>query len=217
MISIVPAVIPKSEEHLRATLASLAFSPEIHVDVVDGKFVPFVSWPYEPAGDPLSTKEETDKFTLEVDLMINNPTRLADVWLEAGADMLVFHVESVSVDDFARFVDNTKISVGISALNSTPLEKMEPYLRVADYVQLMGIAEIGTQGQPFDSRVLERIKIIKNDFANLPITIDGSINKNTIREVVEAGANRLITGSAVVLSDDPYSAYIELLNLANKQ
>lgn len=215
MIPIVPALIPKSAEQVITTLPGLSFSPEIHIDVVDGKFVPFSSWPYNPTGEPKEVRATTDKFTLEVDLMVENPLEAADCWTEAGADMLVFHSESISLEAFSRFVDSTKISVGISALNSTSLDVLKTYAEKADYIQLMGIAEIGTQGQPFDERVMDRIKQLKEAFPKLSITIDGSVNKNTIARLAKAGADRFICGSAIVGADNPRTAHAELQSLIN--
>lgn len=210
MIPIVPAIIPKTLDEIKTVLPSLSFSPEIHVDVVDGKFVPFTSWPYQPSGQPTMVKDVTDEFTLEVDLMVEDPLVAADAWLKAGADMLVFHTENISVEAFTRFANSTRVSVGISAVNDTPLEELRPYLESADYIQLMGIAKIGAQGQPFDERVIDRIKEIKIEYPNLPITIDGSVNKNTIAKLAQAGADRFICGSAILGAPEPYVAYNEL-------
>ncbi len=215
MIPIVPAVIPKSASHLVEVASKLSFSPEIHVDVVDGVFVPFTSWPYEPKGEPMEVRRTTDKFTLEVDLMVEKPLTAADAWLEAGADMLVFHVETISLDAFKRFVDSTRISIGICALNDTPLSVFRPYIEIADYIQLMGIAKIGSQGQPFDERVIDRINELRISFPNHPITVDGSINKSTIVRVAKSGASRFICGSAIVGASDPSQAHSELSSLIN--
>ena len=207
MIPIVPALIPTSAQHLKAVLPKLSFSPEIHVDVVDGLFVPYQSWPYNPLGQPKEVQPYTDRFTLEVDLMVAEPLSAADAWIAAGADMLVFHTEHITAEAFARFVAGTRVSVGIAAINDTPLLDLEPYLAVADYVQLMGIAKIGAQGQPFDERVLERIAALKLRYPRLSITIDGSVNAETIKKLVHAGADRFICGSAIVGAANPYEAY----------
>lgn len=206
MIPIVPAVIPRSAGEVREVLPRLRFSPEIHLDVVDGQFVPYVSWPYEPSGSPEEVRTVTDSFTLEVDLMVEDPTNAANAWLKAGADMLVFHVETISVDDFRYFVERNRVSVSISALNDTPLEALFPYLEVADGVQCMGIAKIGAQGQPFDERVLERVRAIKERFPHLPVTVDGSVNAETIGRLRAAGTDRFICGSAIVKAADPHAA-----------
>ncbi len=207
MIPIVPAIIPISAEQLKAILPGLSFSPEIHIDVVDGVFVPYQSWPYNPLGQPKEVQLFTDRFTLEVDLMVAEPLAAAEAWIAAGADMLVFHTEHISPDAFARFVEGTKISVGIAAVNDTALSDLEPYLARADYIQLMGIAKVGAQGQPFDERVLERIAALKLRHPRLSITIDGSVNKDTIKKLAAAGADRFICGSAIVGAENPYEAH----------
>lgn len=213
MIPVVPAIIPNSEEELVSLLNNISWSSEVQIDVVDGKAVPFISWPYQPLGDPLNIKEVTDGFTLEVDLMVEKPLPAAEKWLEAGADMLVFHQENISYSDFASFTKSTKISVGISFLNDSSPESFFEYIEVADYVQLMGISEIGTQGQPFDERVLATIKKIKEAFPQKPISIDGSVNEKTIKRLVQAGVSRLVVGSAITKKADTFSAYEELLAL----
>jgi ribulose-phosphate 3-epimerase len=215
MIPIVPAIIPKSAAEILELLPKLSFSPEVHVDVVDGQFVPYVSWPYSPSGSPLEIKTETDKFTLEVDLMVEDPLLAAESWLAAGADMLVFHTENISPDALKRFAESTKISIGIAAINDTPLEVLETYLGAVDYVQLMGIAKVGAQGQPFDARVLTRIIELKKSYPTLTISIDGSVNQQTVTKLVAAGADRLICGSAIVGAANPRAAYTELLAQIN--
>jgi ribulose-phosphate 3-epimerase len=152
---------------------------------------------------------------LEVDLMVRDPLRAAKAWFLAGADMLVFHTESISLADFTRFAASSEVSVGIAALNDTSYEVLVPYLKVADYAQVMGIASIGAQGQGQDERVFTRIGDIKRDFPNCSITVDGSVNLSTIKELSLAGADRFICGSAIVAANDPKAAYIELNNLIN--
>ena len=215
MKSIVPAIIPTSAEDIKDVLSDLTYVPEIQIDVVDGRFVPFTSWPYSPPGTPSEVSIETDKFTLEVDLMVEDQIKAAKDWIDAGADMLVFHIEGIDLQTLTDFVQTTSISIGVSARNDTPLENFLPYIAITDYVQLMGIAEIGKQGQPFDERVLERIKSIKEYFPNHMVSIDGSVNKNTITRLHEAGADRFISGSAILSAPDSEFAYNELKKLVN--
>jgi len=215
MKSVVPAIIPESKEQLLRLLPELDFADEIQIDVVDGKFVPFISWPYSGDEKPELVKSETDKFTLEVDLMVEDPITAAEDWIKAGADMLVFHIENISLEAFKAFVLSTKVSVGIAAGCDTPYDVLEPYLKEAEYIQLMGIAKIGSQGQPFDVRVLDRIKLIKAKHPDLLISIDGSVNNETILQMSLAGAHRFVSGSAILKSLNPAQAYFELNNLIN--
>jgi ribulose-phosphate 3-epimerase len=212
-VPVVPAIIPDSAQAVRTFGAVLSFSWELHLDVVDGTFGPLSSWPYRPAGDPAEVSVATDCFTLEVDLMVNEPLAAANSWVAAGADMIVFHVETTPLSALINFCESCTVSVGVSALNDTPDATLWPYLAHADYVQVMGIAQIGSQGQPFDPRSLERIAAIKRDFPRLMISVDGSVNRETIPRLRDAGVNRLIVGSAIVQAADPKLAYLELAAL----
>jgi|AntRauTorckE6833_2_1112554.scaffolds.fasta_scaffold15088_2 ribulose-phosphate 3-epimerase len=215
-LPIVPAVIPKNQEEVIYFAKKLSFSPEYHLDLVDGKFVSSICWPYEPHGDAMSVKHKLDAYTLEIDLMVENPLEAASEWIKAGADMLVFHTETISLDSFKRFADQVdKVSVGISAHGETTLETLAEYAREADYIQLMGIREIGAQGLPFDEEVLNKISWLKERFPLMSITIDGSVNKNTIKRLADAGADRFICGSAIVGQPNPEEAHRNLSVLIN--
>lgn len=212
---VVPAVIPKDENDVIRFAQQLLFSREFHLDVVDGDFVSASSWPFKPEGKALSVKTLLDKYTLEVDLMVAKPLPAATEWVEAGADMLVFHLETISLDEFKTFAKQTDVSVGVSSHGETPLDKLLEYAAQADYVQLMGIKEIGVQGQPFDEAVLEKIATVKKEFPDKMVTIDGSVNLKTIKILHDAGADRFICGSAIVKQTDPEVAHAELYALIN--
>jgi ribulose-phosphate 3-epimerase len=134
----------------------------------------------------------------------------------AGADMLVFHVETIDLAEFTQFADTTSnVSCGVSAHGDTPLETLARYADEADYIQLMGIKEIGAQGLPFDEEVLHKIDWLKQKFPLLSITVDGSVNADTICRLVEAGADRFICGSAIVKQTNPEKAHQQLSALIN--
>jgi len=210
MIPIVPALIPADEAAVRHTLERLAFANEIHLDVVDGAFVPSVSWPYQPAGEPTAVKPYTDQFTLEVDLMVVDPLPAAVNWITAGADMLVFHCETLTLENFKNFEEYTHVTVSICAHGDTPVSTLLEYAEYADGVQLMGIHEIGAQGLPFDEAVIEKISEVKAAYPDKPVTVDGSVNHDTVARLVAAGADRLIVGSAITLQPDPAAAHTAL-------
>ncbi|MEY3783752.1 MAG: hypothetical protein RLZZ230_74 [Candidatus Parcubacteria bacterium] len=212
---IVPAVIPKSQAEVFEMATALHFSREFHLDIVDGIFVPTSSWPYEPLGEPMAVKPVLDAYTLEVDLMVAEPIAAATRWVAAGADMLVFHVETISLEVFKTFVEQTVASIGVSCSGETPIETLLEYAQYADYVQLMGIHQIGYQGQPFDEAVFEKIATVKNKFPALSITIDGSVNASTIKRLKKAGADRFICGSEIVKQINPEAAHEALMALIN--
>ena len=90
-----------------------------------------------------------------------------------------------------------------------------PYISASIVVQLMGIAEIGKQAQPFDSSVLDKIRIVHESFPEKMISIDGSVNPETIQKLAAAGANRFVAGSAIVGQPDEVLAYQKLAALVN--
>ncbi len=213
---IVPAIIPTSAESLRQEVSGLYFAPELHIDVTDGEFVKNFSWPYQPVGTPSEVYTDLAQFSLEVDLMTKKPFEAAAKWLEAGVDMLVFHVETTNLAELTTFREVTNVSIGVAALNDTDFSVLKPYLALADYVQIMGIATIGAQGAKFDERVFTRMKQVREAFSELPQSIDGSMNLETIPQVMAAGADRLIVGSALMglPEDKREAAYLELTKLA---
>lgn len=213
MIPIVPAIIPQNLSSLLDISQHYSFVHELHVDVVDGEFVENISWPYRPGGTPADVTDLLDAFCIEVDLMTSNPIAAAQAWESVGADMLVFHVESLPVESFCAFVTHTTTTVGVSMHGDTPLDTFFDYALHADYVQLMGISEIGAQGQAFDDEVFDRIKAVQDRFPNLLISVDGSVNEATIADLAAAGVGRLIVGSAIAGVADKEAAYKSLQGL----
>lgn len=215
MIPVVPAIIPESLEHARETIKKVSFSSEVQLDLVDGNFAPVTSWPYSPAGDPLDLKQELDRFTLEIDLMVSEPIKAAKAWLEAGADMLIFHVESLPVEALKNFSETCDCTVGVAGHGDTSIETIAEYAEYAEYIQLMGIRDIGAQGQPFDETVLERVEALRTMFPDKVIAVDGSVNKDTIVGLKKAGVTRMVVGSAIVQQADPAEAHQQLAELIN--
>lgn len=212
-IPVVPALIPESREEVIAFTNTVQFAHEIQIDVVDGQFVPAISWPYNSNEEPFAVKSLTDPYTLEVDLMVSNPIEAATAWLKAGADMLVFHVETLSVEALSNFAENNTVSIGVACHGDTSLETLFSYAEFADYVQLMGIHEIGLQGQPFNEKVLDDIGAVKRRFEGMMVSIDGSVNESTIAKLRKAGADRFVSGSAIVKSSNPLESYKKLKSL----
>jgi ribulose-phosphate 3-epimerase len=214
-IPIIPAVIPKSEAEVVAMTKALSWSQEFHLDLVDGKFVSSICWPYEPLGEAVAVKPHTDRFTLEVDLMVADPIKAARAWEKAGVDMFVFHIETVDLPSFIDYVTHAPrdISVGVSFHGDTPIEAIFPYVPHAEYIQVMGIHTIGSQGQPFSEETFSKIERLKQEFPYTPISVDGAVNESTIGRLAKAGVDRFIVGSAIVKQEDPEAAYKKLCSL----
>ena len=118
-----------------------------------------------------------------------------------------------SLENFKNFAEYTHITLSVASHGDTPIETLLEYAQYADGIQLMGIKQIGSQGQPFDESVLETIKRVKEVYPDKPVTVDGSVNAGTIKRVVDAGADRVIVGSAITLQNEPRVAHEQLCAL----
>jgi len=209
MSPIVPAVIPDSLQSLKDfTEKVLPFTHEIQVDIVDGAFVPFTSWPYHEGDSISDIKDLCENFLVEADLMIQDPEGTAEEYLQAGVRRLIVHIESTdSIREIHALKRHYDFRLGLSLNNDTELEKLIHVIEYADYVQCMGIKDIGSQGQPFDERVLLRVKELKTKFKKLLVSIDGSVNMETLPRIIEAGVDRCAVGSALLKADNIKQAY----------
>lgn len=213
MERILPAIIPKSAAHLTEVLATLSFANAIQIDVVDGKFAEPASWPYEPLGSPSEVKDTLQEFDVEVDLMVENPLEAVRAWRAVGARRFIFHIETLTGPEPLAALRKDGAVVGCSLSNTTPLASLDPYFPVADFIQVMGIAKIGGQGQTFDERALFRVAQLKARFPTLTISVDGSVNEETLPRLRAAGAVRFAVGSAILAADDPVVSYHALASL----
>ena len=215
---IIPAVIPTSREHLLETLGLFSsFASEAQVDIVDGSFVPSVSWPYVETHDlETAFSDLLLPMPIELDLMIKSPEATLDSWNRLAPVRIVVHIESTeNLESIFEHRKNNAYKLGLALNNDTPLEKILSIDRKDyDYVELMGIDVIGVQGQPFDESVLDRIRTIKAVHPDLEISIDGSVNETTVPLLREAGADRFVVGSAILNAENPAKMYEKLSALA---
>lgn len=222
---VVPAVLPSSRKDLEEKIERLSRLPgvaRIQIDVVDGKFAAPACWPYNAPGELERLVQEgellpqLDSVAYEIDLMCLDAERAVDAWLSLGASRFTFHAESIiSLPHFfkslhTRHAEEQLFSPGPSsfglALNVTSdLALIEPYLEHISYVQFMGIAQIGKQGQPFDRRVLERVRAFHARYPEVAIQVDGGVSLDTAKELIEQGVSQLIVGSALLRAKDPVS------------
>ncbi|MDR3546797.1 MAG: hypothetical protein P4M11_00740 [Candidatus Pacebacteria bacterium] len=214
MSIIVPAILPVSHEDLEEKLSALiGLVDSVQIDIVDGRFVVPPSWPYKDAekGSPFSSDEMLPyygRLRFEMDLMVADPEQVAGEWVSAGAERIIIHAESTNYlnrtlrqleveyghsKDFAPDL----LSVGIALNVQTDLALIEPYLDHVDYVQFMGIATIGKQGEPFDRGVLRKISAFKRKHPKMPIQVDGGVSLVTAPALLSVGVDRLIVGSAL--------------------
>ncbi|MEX0933267.1 MAG: hypothetical protein WDZ74_00795 [Candidatus Paceibacterota bacterium] len=223
MTEIIPAILPKDYLDLRSSLARVRFlSPFVQIDICDGNYVPSVTWPY---GDPEKFQSILDgdeglpfweDFQFELDLMVRNPEEVLADWIDAGASRIIIHNKSTAkLDEILTTLENAGIEAGIALGVDEDVSLIRPYAERVLFVQCMGIAHIGVQGNPFDARVLTQIKAIRAQFPQLTVSVDGGVNIHTVEKLVEAGAHRLVSGSAILRAEDSKSALEEMRALAN--
>ena len=181
----------------------------IHVDVMDGHFVPNIT-----IGIPVvKSLRKVTQLPLDVHLMIENPEKYVKDFADAGADIITFHYEAVDIKNIKSLIDVIKsfgVKAGMSIKPKTHPDKVLPFLNDLDLLLVMTV-EPGFGGQKFMEDCAEKIKFLKPcSPENLIIQVDGGINDTTAKICKEYGANSLVAGNYIYKSDDIKKA-IELL------
>lgn len=173
----------------------------IHVDVMDGIFVPSISY-----GMPVikSVRKSTD-VVFDVHLMITEPVRYIRDFVDSGADIITVHVEACKdIDETIRDIKACGVRAAVAINPETPVDKIMPYLDDIDMALVMSVHP-GFGGQKFIPDVLDKVRIIRSYYRDnnmdKDIEIDGGINFDNLPEVLEAGANVIVAGSSVYRGD----------------
>ena len=171
--------------------------PWLHVDVMDGLFVPSISY-----GMPVlkAVRPHTDMF-LDVHLMIEKPERYVEEFAACGADLVNFHLEAT--EDVKGCIDKIRATgkkVGITIKPATPAEAVEPYLELVDMVLVMTV-EPGFGGQKLIPECLNKVAVIRKMITDrglaIDLEVDGGIHLDNVVQALEKGANVIVAGSAV--------------------
>ena len=175
--------------------------PWLHVDVMDGLFVPSISY-----GMPVlkAVRPHTDMF-LDVHLMIEKPERYVEEFATCGADLVNFHLEAT--EDVKGCIDKIRATgkkVGITIKPATPAETVEPYLELVDMVLVMTV-EPGFGGQKLIPECLNKVAAIRKMITDrglaIDLEVDGGIHLDNVVQALEKGANVIVAGSAVFKDD----------------
>tara|TARA_B110000014_G_scaffold259796_1_gene248262 strand:+ start:4551 stop:5219 length:669 start_codon:yes stop_codon:yes gene_type:complete len=189
----------------------------IHIDVMDNQFVPNLT-----IGPPVvkSLRPKTNKF-FDVHMMVIDPENLVEPFAKAGADMISFHVEATNdIQSVIDLIKATGTQVGLSIKPSTELSSIEPYYDQLDLILVMSV-EPGFGGQGYIKSSTERVVKIKKRLTELClqdqvlIEVDGGIKLHNAKEVIDAGADVLVAGSAVFGTSDPVQTIKDFYNLSN--
>lgn len=186
----------------------------LHVDVMDGHFVPNIT--IGPA--VVRSIRKATQLPLDVHLMISDPDKYIPAFVEAGANMLTVHAEAtVHLDRTLNFIRSQKAGAGVSINPATPISVVEHALGLADLLLIMTVNP-GFGGQKFIPYTVEKIRrarqIIEDRGYKCVIEVDGGIDTDTVADVVKAGAEVLVAGSAIFDAPDPARKIKELLEIA---
>lgn len=168
-----------------------------HIDVMDGHFVPNLTF-----GPPLIKKLKTiATVPLDVHLMISNPEEVMDQYIDAGSDLITFHIEATSKPEtLLKKIRQNKIKSGISIKPSTSIETLEPLLESLDLILIMSV-EPGFGGQAFIPETDNKLEALQNLLKKnnhrspLLISVDGGVNASNAQRLQDKGANCLVSGS----------------------
>lgn len=195
-IKIAPSILSADFSKLGAELRKVkqAGADLIHVDVMDGHFVPNITI------GPVVVKfmRQSTRLPLDVHLMIKDPIKYIGAFVNAGSDMITVHIETVNLKELqaiGRGLKKSNVLLGVSLNPSTPLAKIKPVLGIVDFVLVMSVNP-GFGGQAFIPGAIEKIRQLRAIFAK-DIAVDGGINNITAKQVKSAGANVLIAGSYI--------------------
>ncbi|MBI4099193.1 ribulose-phosphate 3-epimerase, partial [Candidatus Parcubacteria bacterium] len=184
-IEIIPAVIPKSLDELKAAIKIVeSHCAWLHLDVMDGMFVPNTT-----IQDPLLLHQLQTSLKLEAHLMVVAKPEVRNAWFDSPAERLLWHVEAFdSPDEVKRTVESTKAigkQVGLAFNPETPISAVEPYLADLDTVLVMTVHP-GFAGQKFEESVIPKIVSLRQKLPSGIISVDGGIRVGTARQVVAA-------------------------------
>lgn len=205
-IEIIPAILPKDWYELEDKINLIAgMVKNVQIDICDGQFVQNATWPYRKTDDNFEKikKEEIglpewQRLDYEFDLMINYKTgEEALDWVRAGAKRVIIHNKSQGGIENIISALKSNVEIGLAIEVDEDISVIEKFKDSIGSVQCMGIDRIGFQGQRFDVEVIEKIRQIRAKYADIVIAIDGGVTIQNAKEIIEAGANRLIVGSGI--------------------
>ncbi len=200
-MKISPSILASDYANLEKELDKCASAQLIHVDVMDGHFVPNIS-----IGAPVvSSIKKVCNIPFDVHLMISNPLQYVEDFANAGADIICFHTECDSpIDETLDKIISLGKKAALAIKPGTDAKAVIPYLDKLDMVLVMTV-EPGFGGQSFMESTMPKIEAIRAIAPDIDIEVDGGINPETVKIAAKAGANVFVAGSAVFKSENPES------------
>lgn len=212
MTEILPSILSADFAHLGEQVAALeqAGCRMLHVDVMDGHFVPNLT-----VGPPVvASLHKATRLKLDVHLMITDPDRYAPLFIEAGADQVLVHQETCPhLDRTIRMIQGLGARAGVVLNPATPVATLDEVLEIVDYVLIMSVNP-GFGGQKFIPYTLDKVRGLaqkrREKGLDFPIEIDGGVTPDNIGEIVKAGVDWVVAGSAIFGGGNPAAAFAEM-------
>ena len=217
-IEIAPSILAADFADLKSELLMLekSVAKRIHLDVMDGHFVPNISF-----GPPvIQAINKKTKLFLEAHLMISEPLKYLQAFKDAGSDIIIVHYEALKDPLFAiKEIKKMGIQAGISINPATAWEKIKELLAEVDMVLIMSVNP-GFGGQKYiaeaSNKMQKMFEYIKKNKLKTDIGIDGGIDLTTIEDAVSKGANIIIAGSSVFKAENPIKMIADLKKIAEE-
>lgn len=217
MVELSPSILSTNFANVQNDLDQLADTPVkwLHLDVMDGIFVPNISFGFKMIKD----LRKNDQFFFDTHLMIEEPIRYIEELKNAGADLVTVHHEACEdLDGTIKEIKNAGMKVGLTSKPKTDIENLIPYLKDVDLVLVMSV-EPGFGGQSFMEDSLDKVKklrtyIDENKLDTL-IEIDGGIKTHNLKKVVDSGVDVVVSGSDIFAKEDikgQVNKYYEIFN-----
>lgn len=209
-LKISPSMLASDYANLKSELEKCESAELIHLDVMDGHFVPNIS-----IGAPvIKAMKAVCRVPFDVHLMISEPLKYIEDFADAGADIITFHVECESdINETINKILECGCKASLSVKPGTPIEAVYPYIEKLSMVLVMTV-EPGFGGQSFMEDMMPKIKKLRADFSDIDIQVDGGVNAETIKACAKAGANVFVAGSAVFKSEDAAKTILSLKQIA---